>query len=80
MNSCNAFTFEMSWVFSDYSSINTNSVSSSTIDKPNVFSFVTDTNFDLFMILAHDDFPELFAPQTTSFLALCGSCPYKRHW
>ena len=39
-------------------------------------SFATDTIFDLFMrpekILAHEDLPELFAPQTISFLALCG--------
>ena len=61
-----AFRFEISRVFSDHSSMNTNSVSSPTIDKPDVSSFVTDTIFDLFMrpkkIIAHEDFPELFAP------------------
>ena len=59
-------------------------LSSSTIDKPNVFSFVTNTIFDLFMrpkkILAHEDFPELFAPPTANFLVLCGSCPFRKHW
>ena len=58
-------------------------MSSSTIDKPNVFPFVAETILDLFMrpkkILAHEDFPELFAPQTTNFLALCESCTYRRH-